>query len=241
MVGFVADIENHCNKQIKMIDIGGGLSTSFMDCQEPEEFKFSTYRQQLEEVAPELFSGKYTVITEFGGSLAIKAGKTLTRIESIKHWLPDVTPIILTHVGANQFIDAVYVPDEVILRFDVATPEGKLKKEGPKRVYDVGGCMCFQGDYLRKNLEIFEAEPGDYLIIHETGGYCMTSYSKFHSIIPSPVIGFSRNNNESKYNLICIKERETYEETLAFWGNENPRVIQGQLPRLWLDPPSQIS
>ena len=223
-----------------MIDIGGGLSTSYVDSQVPEEFKFSTYRQQLEEVAPDLFSGKYTVITEFGSSLATKAGKTLTRIESVKHWLPDLTPVILTHVGANQFIDAVYLPNDFILRFDVATTDGRLKKEGLKRVYDIGGCMCFQGDYLRKNLEMFESQPGDYLIIHESGGYCMSGYSKFHSIIPSPVIGFARNNN-GNYDLICIKERETYDETLAFWGSENPRVIQGQLPRLWLDSPSKIS
>ena len=32
----------------------------------------------------------------------LKAGKTLTRIETIKKWLPEVQPIILTHVGSNQ-------------------------------------------------------------------------------------------------------------------------------------------
>ena len=223
-----------------MIDIGGGLSTSGIDSHEPEEYKFSTYRQRLEEVAPELFSGKYIVITEFGSSLTTKAGKTLTRIASVKYWLPDVTPVIMTHVGANQFMDATYLSDPLIQRFDVATADGKLKKEGPKQVYDIGGCMCLEGDYLRKNLEMFESQPGDYLIIHESGGYCVSLYSKSHSIIPSSVIGFARNN-DGKYDLICIKERETYEETLAFWGSENPRVIQGQLPRLWHDSSSEIS
>ena len=42
------------------------------------------------------------IVTEFGRSLMLKAGKTLTRIETIKKWLPEVQPIILTHVGSNQ-------------------------------------------------------------------------------------------------------------------------------------------
>ena len=47
------------------------------------------------------------IVTEFGRSLMLKAGKTLTRIETIKKWLPEVQPIILTHVGSNQVLSII--------------------------------------------------------------------------------------------------------------------------------------
>ena len=77
-------IESACNRPIHTVDIGGGLSTTYVDHEEPEEFTFQKYRQQLEKEVPEIFSGKYRVLTEFGRSLFLKAGKTLTRVEHVK-------------------------------------------------------------------------------------------------------------------------------------------------------------
>ena len=85
-------------------------------------------------------------MTEFGRSLTLKAGKTLTRIETIKQWLPEVTPIILTHVGSNQFPWEIYVPNMYTHRMDIVCKDrGTIKAEdGPKVKYDIGGCLCFQ-------------------------------------------------------------------------------------------------
>ena len=141
---FIGEIEEKCGRKIVTIDIGGGLSTSYVDAPEPAGFEYQTYRHRLEEIVPSLFSGRYKVITEFGRSLALKAGKTLTRIETIKQWLPDVQPIILTHVGSNQFIREAYVPHFYMHRMDVIDSEGNLKTSGPKVTYDIGGCLCFQ-------------------------------------------------------------------------------------------------
>ena len=68
------------------------------------------------------------------------------RIETVKSWVPDVRPIILTHVGSNQFIFEVYVPDCYSHRFDVVCPQtGRIKRgDGPKTTYDIAGCLCFQ-------------------------------------------------------------------------------------------------
>ena len=143
-MNLVESIEKETNRSLVAIDIGGGLSTSYKDANEPEEFSYKTYRKNLEEVVPQLFSGKYRVITEFGRSLFLKAGKTLTRVETIKQWLPDVQPIILTHVGANQFIREIYRPDVYQHRFEIANPDGKIKKDGDRKVYDIAGPLCFQ-------------------------------------------------------------------------------------------------
>ena len=101
-VNLVQEIESVSGRDLKTVDIGGGLSTSYTAPVEPEESSYALYRAELENAAPELFTGKYRLITEFGRSLFLKAGLTFTRIEYVKEWIPDIRPIILTHVGSNQ-------------------------------------------------------------------------------------------------------------------------------------------
>ena len=114
---FVYELENEIGRKLESIDIGGGLSTTYKDSNEPEQFAYKKYRQLLEEKTPQLFSGRYRVITEFGRSLLLKAGKSLTRINYIKNWLPDfVKPICLTHLGIRkQDIPGVFVISKFIL------------------------------------------------------------------------------------------------------------------------------
>ncbi len=108
----VADIEKVAGRRLKFIDIGkqisflgftrilvselrvsflgGGLSSSYVSSDEPDSSSYGLYRSQLEAAAPSLFSGKYRLVTEFGRSLLLKAGLSLTRVEYVKNWLEDV-------------------------------------------------------------------------------------------------------------------------------------------------------
>ncbi len=82
-----------------------------------------------------------------------------------------------------------------------------------------------QGDYLSKDVEFpAPAHHGDLVVIHDTGAYGMTMYSKFNSILPSAVYGFRKEEEgESQVKIFCFKERETPEENLRFWGRKKPR------------------
>jgi len=70
--------------------VGGGLSSSYVSSEEPDSSSYSLYRSELEATVPELFSGKYRLITEFGRSLLLKAGISLSKVEYVKNWLDDV-------------------------------------------------------------------------------------------------------------------------------------------------------
>ncbi len=141
----VKEIESACGRKLDTVDIGGGLSTSYTSDSEPEDFAYALYRKKLEAAAPDLFSGRYRIITEFGRSLFLKAGTTVTRVEHVKSWVPGVKPIALTHVGTNQFIREAYLPEVWRHRFSLASPNGTVKEGGgDKKLYDIAGPMCFQ-------------------------------------------------------------------------------------------------
>ena len=51
LLDFIRDIEARCPGQIKVVDIGGGLSTSYTQREEPEGFTYQKYRDLLNKEA----------------------------------------------------------------------------------------------------------------------------------------------------------------------------------------------
>ena len=85
------------------------------------------YHDNNDYQAPELFSGKYKIVTEMERSLFLKSGTSLTRVEYVKDWVPDQNPILLTHLGTNQFPRSAYLPHIWRHRFSIFSQEGKYK------------------------------------------------------------------------------------------------------------------
>lgn len=222
MMEFIMVLEKEVPGQIKTLDIGGGLSTSYTQQDEPKEFTYQLYRDLLNKEAPSLFSGRYKVVTEFGRSLFLKAGTSLTKVEVVKNWVEGQRPILLTHLGTNQFPRSVYLPHVWRHRFSLFDNNGNKKIEADVCV-DVAGPMCFQGDYLAKEVNLPPAQADDILAIHDTGGYTMSMYCKFNSILASPVYGVSGHGDG--LTMVCYKKRETVEECLQFWGLEQPEPV----------------
>ena len=177
LMDFIKDIESKCGDQIKAVDIGGGLSSSYTESADPAEFTYQKYRDFLNKEVPDLFSGKYRVVTEFGRSVCLKAGTSITRIEHVKHWVEESNPILLTHLGTNQFPREAYVPHIWRHRFSLYDPAGH-KKEGEEVTVDVAGPLCFQGDYQARDVSLPRPQDGDILAIHDTGAYTMSMYCR---------------------------------------------------------------
>ena len=56
LLDFIRDIEARCPGQIKVVDIGGGLSTSYTQREEPEGFTYQKYRDLLDKEADKIIN-----------------------------------------------------------------------------------------------------------------------------------------------------------------------------------------
>ncbi|KAF0700271.1 Aste57867_9226 [Aphanomyces stellatus] len=203
-------------RQIKVVDIGGGVPTVYNGLAQ-EAVEYADYAALLQASVPELFTGEFDVVTEFGRSVFAKAGVTLSRVETVKRW--NGQNIAVVHCGANQFLRPVYLPKTWPHVFSVFDAHGKLK-EGNLVPQDIAGPLCFSGDILARNVYLPQIEPGDHIVMHDTGAYTMAMYSKFNSIPAPATYAFRHKGNALQFGLVCAQE--TVDETLAFWGPKEP-------------------
>ncbi len=153
-------------QQVEVIDIGGGLPVNFSG----EEVKptFGEYAAALEKAIPELFTGKYRVKTEFGRSVMAKSGFIASRIEYTK--VSGGRHIAISHAGAQVATRTVFMPEYWKIRISAFGPDG-LAKSGDPVEQDIAGPLCFAGDMAGTGRQLPLIEPGDYVVLHDTGAY----------------------------------------------------------------------
>jgi diaminopimelate decarboxylase len=117
----IVDMALQANKdagkqQIKTLNIGGGLPVNFKS----EEISptFNEYAAMLRQHVPELFSGQFRVFTEFGRSIAAKAGFFLARVEYTK--ISGGKHYATVQAGADLCVRTVYMYDLHIFAFSDA-------------------------------------------------------------------------------------------------------------------------
>ena len=76
---------------------------------------------------------------------------------------------------------------------------------------------------MQKNVDLVQTKAGDILLMHDTGAYAMSMYSKFISHIPSPVYGVRKSGDN--YIITCLKGRESIQQTLEFWGPTEQKIV----------------
>lgn len=202
-------------QQIKVMDIGGGMPTVY-DGGVAEAYDFKEYGDALRLQVPELFTSGFTsIITEFGRSIFVKPGVTVSKVEAVKDWAGQHIGVV--HVGADQFPRTAYLPELWSHCITVLSQDGSVKPESSEFIkQDIAGPLCFSGDFMAKQLLLPLIEVGDFVVIHDTGGYTMSMQSKYNSRQASSVYAYSKKDGRVKFAL--LKARETADEALAFWG-----------------------
>lgn len=217
-VAFALEINVRVGRQqVTVMDIGGGLPTVY-DGGVTEAYDFAEYADALRAQVPELFTSGFTsIITEFGRSIFVKPGVTVSKVEAVKDWAGQHIGVV--HVGADQFPRTAYLPELWSHCITVLARDGHVKAAAPSAFVkqDIAGPLCFSGDFMAKQLLLPPIQVGDLVVIHDTGGYTMSMQSKYNSRQASAVYAYT-TASDGRVAFALLKARESAEETLAFWG-----------------------
>ena len=161
--------------QIIIIDIGGGLPWSEST---DDVLSVERYAEALRTQVPRLFDGTYQIVTEFGRFYHQGAGTTATRVEYVKR--SGTSDVAVVHVGADSFVREVYDRDNwslTLRRRDAEASRSSERESSVDRV-DVVGPLCFEGDFLQRDVAGIDPVEGGWLMIDQTGANTFSLWSR---------------------------------------------------------------
>ncbi len=213
-VAFARELNVRFDTPIDSIDIGGGLPVRYR----PGDplIGFEQYVRALRDGVPELFG--FRIMTEFGRSLLAPPGWTACRIEYVK---TGRTRIALGHAGADLFLRSAYM--DWYHHITVFDPAGRPKTDDI-RPHDIAGPLCFSGDYIARRRLLPCIDPGDWLVIHDTGAYTSGMWSLYNSRFMPPILGYREG---SAFEILFRGWDET--DILRLWDREE-HADAGQQP-----------
>lgn len=194
--------------RVQVFDIGGGLPVAYGAAETPLDME--AYAALLRARCPELFTGEFRLVTEFGRYLHANSAWAASRVEYVKPGGGARTLIL--QVGADMLLRECYFPEHWKHEMDLLDPRGALR-EGPRVSHVVAGPLCFAGDIISPSQELPEAREGDFVLIHDVGAYTFAMWSRFVSRPFPKVIGYEGPEGA----LTVLKPREPLERVLAFW------------------------
>lgn len=207
---FATKVNDHLKrKQINLFDIGGGMPVAYKKNETPPSMK--KYGELLRKNCPLLFTNDFKMITEFGRWIFANSGWAAAKVEYVKK--SRMIDTLMIHLGADMFLRKIYNPDDWHHEISVMDSEGKLKISNRKK-YNIAGPLCFAGDFLERGILLPEVEEGDFIIIHDTGAYTSSMWSRYNSRQFPKVIGYGENGKK----FVVLKDRESLASIKNFWS-----------------------
>jgi diaminopimelate decarboxylase len=166
----IAETIRSKGKKLGFIDIGGGIPAKM---EEGLQLGLYSFYQALLAISPKIQD--YQIITEYGRFVQAHTAFTISKVEYLlTHCKPNIA---LIHVGADLFPREIYSSHPPHHEIYVLDKSGKLKT-GIRKHYDIGGPLCFSGDFVKRNIELPEIEPGDFVCIADTGANTLSMWSR---------------------------------------------------------------
>lgn len=208
--------------QMAFVDIGGGLSTAYVDDETAPGI--DEYADRLREQVPGLFDNRFRMITEFGRALQAGCGFAMSRVEYVKKI--DGKPLAIIHLGADMLMRPVYLPEQWKHRFLVLDAAGR-PKSGLVESWTIGGPLCFAGDIVAHATPLPPVDVGDYIVIRDVGAYTISMWSRHCSRAMPRVLGFEGRNPQ----LRVLRHAETPAGVARFWSlGEGDESAQARVP-----------
>ncbi|MGD8895592.1 MAG: diaminopimelate decarboxylase [Acidobacteriota bacterium] len=150
---------------LETIDLGGGLGVDY------EGGRGADPAALAEHILPAIDGLPLTLVLEPGRSLVAEAGALLTRVLYVKE--NERRRFVIVDAGMNDLLrPALYSAHH---RVEPVQPRG-----GPRVEVDVVGPVCETGDFLARGREIELPEPGDLLLVRDTGAYGFAMSSRYN-------------------------------------------------------------
>ena len=158
------------DRRINILDIGGGLPTEALFDHENHMSNMQAYAQRVEDVEG---IEDFKLITEFGQWVNAECGIALSRVE----YVLDGDPLkLFIHLGADFFTRDAYTSPRPF-PLSLWTDEGQAI-QGPQKIYDIAGPLCFAGDYLARGVQLPKAQEGVWLAIDHVGANTYSLWSR---------------------------------------------------------------
>lgn len=201
---------NGQQKRVRIFDIGGGLPVSYHP--EVVPVTIQSYAKEIERRFPDLFSGRFQLMTEFGRYVHANSGWVVSRVEYVKKNRNRNTAII--HVGADLFLRKCYRPSDWHHEVMVLDAHGNRKVGTDGMPWTIAGPLCFAGDLIAEGIELPAVEEGDHIVIRDTGAYTLSMWSRYNSRQIPKVIGYMRDGEHFE----VLRDRESVEQAVSFWA-----------------------
>jgi diaminopimelate decarboxylase len=195
--------------RIVVVDIGGGLPWRY---REHETIPTpNSYATVLQEIVPQAFGDDVQLVTEYGRTIQVGCGFAASRVEYIKKDGGRRTAVI--HFGADLLMRLVYSPEDWYHRISVLAPNG-TPKQGDEQSHTIAGPLCFGGDVLARNIELPRVDEGDWIILHDVGGYTLGLWSRHCNRGLPMVLGYKAH--PTRFQVLLAGEYP--EDVVRFWS-----------------------
>ena len=152
---------------------------------------------------------RFKIITEFGRWVFTNAGWTVSRVEYVKHD-PAVNTAMI-HTGADLFVRECLNPHDWHHEYSVFNRNCVQRTGLDDLPWNLAGPLCFSGDIIAKDQPLPVVSPGDFIVVHDTGGYTFSMWSRYNSRQMPRILGYSEQG------FMILKERESTDDVCRFW------------------------
>ncbi|RJG07054.1 pyridoxal-dependent decarboxylase, exosortase A system-associated [Noviherbaspirillum cavernae] len=159
-------------QDIRMLNIGGGFGIPYFPGERPLDLR--PIGAHLEHWMPHLKSDlpQARVIIELGRYLVGEAGIYVTRVIERKESRGQV--FLITDGGMHHHLAASGNLGQVI-RKNYPVAVGNKMAETKREVVTVTGPLCTPLDLIADKMELARAEPGDLIVVFQSGAYGLTA------------------------------------------------------------------
>lgn len=203
MIGFISEIKNKLDYEIKGLNLGGGFGIKYLDSDDPSPFE--TYMERVSKVVAgeceKLGVAQPFIYIEPGRSIAAPAGITLYTVGARKE-IPNIRTYVSVDGGMPDNPRYILYGSEYS-----ALVANKANEERSEKVTIAGKC-CESGDLIGENMPLQHAESGDIIAVLATGAYNYSMSSNYNRL-QKPAVVFVKDGA----SRVAVK-RETLDDII---------------------------